>query len=120
MAKKSKIDSIEKLGALVEKLAALVVDGFHDMKTEVSEQFGHVGQRFDRMGERFERVEKRLEHLEIDNRDIKESLRHVQHDTGEMKDELRAISRAVDKDATTIIRQGSRLKRLEKRRTFAK
>jgi len=37
-----------------------------------------------------------------------------------MKDELRAISRAVDKDATTIIRQGSRLKRLEKRRTFAK
>ena len=116
MAKKGKIDSIEKLGVLVEKIAVAVAEGFHEMIG----RFEHVDQRFDRMGERFERVEKRLEHLEVDNRDVKESLRHVEHDTGEMKDELRAIARAVDKDATTIIRQGSRLKRLEKRRTFAK
>ena len=116
MAKKGKIDSIEKLGVLVEKLATLTVEGFNEMRTEMTEQFGHVGQRFDRIGERFERVEKRLEHLEVDNRDMKESLRHIEHDTREMKDELRAVARAVDKDATTIMRHGGRLKRLEKRR----
>ena len=90
----------------IDKLAALMTDGFHDMKAEMSRQFGRVG-------EKFERVEKRLEHLETDARDLKEGVRRLEYDSGEMKEELHAVARAVDSDAETIISHETRIKKLE-------
>ena len=101
---KQKVDTIEKL-------AVLVAEGFESVDLRLDSQSHQI----DRVGERIERVEKRLEHLEVDNRDVKESLRHISHDAGEMKDELRAVARAVDKDATTIIAHGNRITRQEGR-----
>jgi septation ring formation regulator EzrA len=99
MAKEKKIDS-------VDKLAALMADEFHEMHTWLSHQF-------ERVGERFERVETRLEHIEADSRDFKEGLRRIEHDTGEIKSEMQAVSRAVDKDAETIVEHDRRIKKLE-------
>lgn len=101
MAKNKKVDPIEKL-------TRLVTDELHEMRSWLTHQF-------ERVGERFERVEKRLEHLETDMRDLKEGVRRVGHDTEEIKDEVQAMSRAVDKDAETIVGHESRIKRLETR-----
>ncbi len=72
-----------------------------------------LSNQFRRVGERFERIETRLEHLETDSRDLKEGLRRVEHDASEIKDEMQAMSRAVDKDAETIVEYGRRIKKLE-------
>ncbi len=98
---KGKVDTIEKL-------AELMVNEFHDMRTDMNNRFEH-------MDHRLELSESRLENLEVDNRDMKHSLRNIELDTGAMKDELRVISRAVDKDAATIIKHGKRLKRHDTR-----
>ena len=92
MMKKSNVDSIEKL-------ATLMAEGFE-----------HVDEQFEGVGEKVADLDKKLGQ---EMRDIKERLRRLEHDPGEIKDELRAVTRAVDKDAVTLIRHESRIKHLE-------
>ena len=85
MAKEKKIDTIEKL-------AALVADSVADLKDELNQ---------------------RLDHIQDDVQTIRYDVKDLKTDMAEVKAELKGHGRAIDKDALALINHERRIKKLE-------
>lgn len=95
MAKGKKVDSIEKL-------ATLVAEGFEELKADIGEL--RVSSHM---------LKRDVEGLKDDVRELRVDVREVKRTTSDLKEDFEAHSKAVDKDATTIVDLVSRVKKLE-------
>ena len=88
MAKEKKIDTIEKL-------AALVAEGFADVESK------------------FEEVNLTLGHVQDDVRSLRYDVKELKSDVGEIKRDITAHGKAIDKDALALINHERRISKLE-------
>lgn len=88
MAKQKKIDSIEKL-------AALMAEGFADVESK------------------FEEVNLTLGHIQDDIRSVRYDVKELRTDVGEVKRDITAHGKAIDKDALALINHERRISKLE-------
>jgi septal ring factor EnvC (AmiA/AmiB activator) len=85
---KEKVDTIDKL-------AALIVEGFSDMES------------------RFEEVNLALGHVQDDVRSVRYDVKDLKSEVAEIKSEIKAHGKAIDKDALALINHERRISKLE-------
>jgi len=92
MAKEKKVDTIDKLAALME-------ESFTDLKAELDS--------------RFEEVNLSLGHVQDDVRSLRYDVKELKSDGGEIKRDITAHGKAIDKDALALINHERRISKLE-------
>lgn len=89
---KGKIDT-------VEKLAAMMAEGFTDLRED--------------METRFEEVNQTLGHVQDDVRSLRYDVKELRSDVSEVKRDITAHGKAIDKDALALINHERRISKLE-------